>query len=84
MASHPQASSYTAAKPRGIFNLAWGVVATLLSVILDCDLRSRRGYRGHDEQAARGHPRSRARGGEGLSRFPVSRWKSRVSKILPG
>ena len=33
MASHPQASSYTAAAPRGFFNLVWGVVATLLSVL---------------------------------------------------
>jgi 1-acyl-sn-glycerol-3-phosphate acyltransferase len=33
MAGQPQASPYTAAAPRGIFNLAWGVVATLLSVI---------------------------------------------------
>ncbi|MFZ0680457.1 lysophospholipid acyltransferase family protein [Candidatus Binatus sp.] len=33
MASHPQASSYTAAPPRGIFNLAWGVVATFLSAV---------------------------------------------------
>jgi 1-acyl-sn-glycerol-3-phosphate acyltransferase len=33
MASHPQASSYTAAPPRGIFNLAWGVVATTLAAI---------------------------------------------------
>jgi 1-acyl-sn-glycerol-3-phosphate acyltransferase len=31
MAGQPQASSYTAAPPRGIFNLAWGVVATILS-----------------------------------------------------
>src|SRR5258708_36953362 len=31
MASHPQASSYTAAPHRGVFNLAWGVVATILS-----------------------------------------------------
>ena len=33
MAGQPQASPYTAAAPRGVFNLAWGVVATLLSVI---------------------------------------------------
>ncbi|MGA9723360.1 MAG: lysophospholipid acyltransferase family protein [Candidatus Binatus sp.] len=33
MAGQPQASPYTAAAPRSIFNLAWGVVATLLSVI---------------------------------------------------
>ena len=33
MASHPQASSYTAAPPRGIFNLAWGVVATTLAAL---------------------------------------------------
>src|SRR5258708_8611905 len=33
MASHPQASSYPAAPPRGIFNLAWGVVATTLAAI---------------------------------------------------
>ena len=33
MAGQPQASPYAAAAPRGIFNLAWGVVATLLSVI---------------------------------------------------
>src|SRR6266849_5230542 len=33
MASHPQASSYTAAPPRGVFNLAWGVVATFLSAV---------------------------------------------------
>ena len=33
MASHPQASSYTAAAPRGFFNLVWGVIATLLSVL---------------------------------------------------
>src|SRR6266481_4600077 len=33
MASHPQASSYTAAAPRGVFNLAWGVIATLLSAV---------------------------------------------------
>lgn len=33
MAGQPQTSSYTAAAPRGIFNLAWGVVATLLSAI---------------------------------------------------
>jgi 1-acyl-sn-glycerol-3-phosphate acyltransferase len=31
MAGQPQASSYTAAAPRGVFSLAWGVVATLLS-----------------------------------------------------
>jgi len=33
MAGQPQTSSYTAAAPRGVFNLAWGVVATLLSVL---------------------------------------------------
>jgi 1-acyl-sn-glycerol-3-phosphate acyltransferase len=33
MASHAQTSSYTAAAPRGFCNLAWGVVATLLSVL---------------------------------------------------
>ncbi len=33
MAGQPQTSSYTAAPPRGIFNLAWGVVATVLSAI---------------------------------------------------
>ncbi len=34
MAGQPQTSSYTAAAPRrGIFNLLWGVVATLLSAI---------------------------------------------------
>jgi 1-acyl-sn-glycerol-3-phosphate acyltransferase len=33
MASHPQASSYTATPRRGIFNLAWGVVATFLSAL---------------------------------------------------
>jgi 1-acyl-sn-glycerol-3-phosphate acyltransferase len=33
MASHPQASSYVAPVRRGIFNYAWGVVATLLSVL---------------------------------------------------
>ncbi len=33
MAGQPQTSSYTAAAPRGILNLAWGVVATFLSVI---------------------------------------------------
>lgn len=33
MAGQPQTSPYTAAAPRGVFNLAWGVVATLLSVI---------------------------------------------------
>jgi 1-acyl-sn-glycerol-3-phosphate acyltransferase len=34
MAGQPQTSSYTAAAPRrGIFNLAWGVVATILSAI---------------------------------------------------
>src|ERR1700676_1704698 len=31
MAGQPQTSSYAAAPPRGIFNLAWGVVATILS-----------------------------------------------------
>jgi len=31
MASHPQASSYTPAARRGVFNFAWGVVATVLS-----------------------------------------------------
>ena len=31
MASHPQASSYTPVAKRGIFNFAWGVVATVLS-----------------------------------------------------
>ncbi|MGC1400140.1 lysophospholipid acyltransferase family protein [Candidatus Binatus sp.] len=33
MGSHPQASSYTAAAPRGFFNLIWGIVATILSVL---------------------------------------------------
>jgi 1-acyl-sn-glycerol-3-phosphate acyltransferase len=33
MASHPQASSYTAAAPRGFFNLIWGVIATFLSAV---------------------------------------------------
>jgi 1-acyl-sn-glycerol-3-phosphate acyltransferase len=33
MAGQPQTSSYTAAAPRGIFNLAWGIVATILSAI---------------------------------------------------
>ena len=33
MAGQPQTSSYAAAAPRGVFNLAWGVVATLLSAI---------------------------------------------------
>ena len=33
MANHAQASSYTAAAPRGVFNLAWGVAATALSVL---------------------------------------------------
>jgi 1-acyl-sn-glycerol-3-phosphate acyltransferase len=33
MAGQPQTSTYAAAPPRGIFNLAWGVVATILSAI---------------------------------------------------
>ena len=33
MGSQPQVSSYTAAAPRGIFNIVWGVVATFLSVL---------------------------------------------------
>lgn len=33
MAGQPQTSTYTAAAPRGIFNLAWGVVATFLSAV---------------------------------------------------
>ena len=33
MANHAQASSYAVGAPRGIFNFAWGVVATLLSVL---------------------------------------------------
>ncbi len=33
MAGQPQASPYTAAAPRSFFNLAWGVVATILSVL---------------------------------------------------
>jgi 1-acyl-sn-glycerol-3-phosphate acyltransferase len=33
MAGQPQTSTYTAAAPRGIFNLAWGVVATTLAAI---------------------------------------------------
>ena len=33
MANHAQASPYAAASPRGIFNLAWGVAATVLSVL---------------------------------------------------
>lgn len=33
MGSQPQVSPYTVAAPRGIFNLAWGVVATILSVL---------------------------------------------------
>ncbi len=33
MGGQPQVSSYTAAAPRGVFNLAWGVVATFLSVL---------------------------------------------------
>ena len=33
MANHAQASPYAAGAPRGIFNLAWGVVATILSVL---------------------------------------------------
>src|ERR1039457_4984297 len=33
MANHAQASPYTTGAPRGIFNLAWGVVATILSVL---------------------------------------------------
>jgi 1-acyl-sn-glycerol-3-phosphate acyltransferase len=33
MGSHPQASSYTAAAPRGFVNLILGIVATILSVL---------------------------------------------------
>jgi len=33
MGSQPQVSSYAASAPRGIFNLAWGIVATVLSVL---------------------------------------------------
>ena len=33
MAGQPQTSSYTAVAPRGVFNLAWGVVATFLSAV---------------------------------------------------
>jgi 1-acyl-sn-glycerol-3-phosphate acyltransferase len=33
MGSQPQVSSYTAAAPRGIFNYAWGVIATFLSAL---------------------------------------------------
>jgi 1-acyl-sn-glycerol-3-phosphate acyltransferase len=33
MAGQPQATSYTAAAPRGIFNLIWGLLATMLSVL---------------------------------------------------
>ncbi len=33
MANHAQASPYAAGAPRGIFNLAWGVAATILSVL---------------------------------------------------
>lgn len=33
MPNHAQASPYAAASPRGFFNLAWGVVATALSVL---------------------------------------------------
>ena len=33
MANHAQASPYAAAAHRGIFNLAWGLVATILSVL---------------------------------------------------
>jgi 1-acyl-sn-glycerol-3-phosphate acyltransferase len=33
MAGQPQTSSYAAAAPRGVFNLAWGVVATFLSAL---------------------------------------------------
>jgi 1-acyl-sn-glycerol-3-phosphate acyltransferase len=33
MANHAEASPYTAAAHRGIFNLAWGLVATMLSVL---------------------------------------------------
>jgi 1-acyl-sn-glycerol-3-phosphate acyltransferase len=33
MGNHAQASSYTAAAPRGIFNFAWGVAATVLSAL---------------------------------------------------
>ena len=65
MAGQPQTSSYTAAAPRGIFNLAWGVVATLLVGDLDDDLRDWRGDLGAVEQAALGHAWSRARGGAG-------------------
>lgn len=33
MANHAQASPYASASPRGILNLAWGVAATVLSVL---------------------------------------------------
>ena len=33
MANHVEASPYAAARPRGILNLVWGAVATLLSGI---------------------------------------------------
>src|ERR1700691_531268 len=33
MAGQPQTSSYAAAPPRGVFNLAWGGVATFLSAV---------------------------------------------------
>jgi len=33
MANHAEASSYAAAAHRGIFNLAWGLVATMVSVL---------------------------------------------------
>ena len=33
MGSQPQVSSYTAAAPRGVFNLVWGAVATFLSAL---------------------------------------------------
>jgi 1-acyl-sn-glycerol-3-phosphate acyltransferase len=33
MSNHVEASPYSTAAPRGIFNLAWGIVATFLSVL---------------------------------------------------
>ena len=33
MGSQPQVSSYTVAAPRGVFNLVWGAIATLLSAL---------------------------------------------------
>ena len=33
MSNHVEASPYSTAAPRGIFNLAWGIIATFLSVL---------------------------------------------------